>query len=109
MTPVYSVSDPIPLAVYSALPVSAKPQVSANSPPSPIHALTSSSVWLSRSPRDNHSCLLTQAPLSSKRLSELFSTPGQHQFLIPTHSPGRRLRSTDSIASAQAIRFGAYT
>jgi hypothetical protein len=82
MTPVHSVSDPIPLLIYSALPVSAKPPVSANSPTSPLHVLTSSSVWLSRSPRDNHSCLLTQVPLSSKRLSELFSTPGQHQFLI---------------------------
>jgi hypothetical protein len=82
MTPVHSVSGPIPLAVYCALPVSAKLQVSANSPTSSIHVLTSYSVWLSRDPRDNHSCLLTQVPLSSKRLSELFSTPGQHQFLI---------------------------
>jgi hypothetical protein len=75
MTPVHSVSDPVPLPVYSALAVSAKPPVCANSPTSPIHALTSSSEWLSRSPRDNHSCLLTQLPLSSPRLSELFSTP----------------------------------
>ena len=82
MTPVHSVSDPIPLLIYSALPVSAKPPVSANSPTSPLHVLTSSLLWLSRSPRDNHSCLLTQVPLSSERLSELFSTPGQHQFLI---------------------------
>ena len=84
MTSVHSVSDPIPLAVYSALPVSAKPQVSANPPTSPTHALTSSSAWLSRGPRDNHSCLLTEVPLSSTRLSELLSTPGQHQFLIQT-------------------------
>jgi hypothetical protein len=82
MTPVHSLSNPIPLAVYSALPVSAKPSVSANSPTSPIPVLTSSSVWLSRSPRDNHSCLLTQVPLSSKRLSELFSTLRHHQFLF---------------------------
>jgi hypothetical protein len=79
---IHSVSDPIPLAVYSPLPVSAKPQVSANSPTSPIRVLTSSLLWPSRSPRDNHSYLLTQVPLSSKRLSELFSTPRQHQFLI---------------------------
>lgn len=82
MTLVHSVSDPIPLVVHSALPVSAEAQVSANSPTLPIHALTSSSEWLSRSTPDNHSCLLTQVPLLSTRLSELFSTPGQHQFLI---------------------------
>lgn len=82
MTPVHSVFDPTPLAVYSALPVSAKPQLSANSPTSPIHALASSSVWPFRSTRDNHSCLRTHIPLSSTPLSELFSTPRQHQFLI---------------------------
>jgi hypothetical protein len=82
MTPVHSVSYPIPFAVYHALPASAKLQVSASSPTSSSHALTSSSEWLSPSPRDNHSCLLTPLPLSSTRLSELFSTPGQHQFLI---------------------------
>ena len=81
MTPVHSVSAYF-LALYSTLPVSAKPQVSANSPPSPIHALTSSSERLSPSPRDNHSGLFTQVPLSSTPLSELFSTPGQYQFLI---------------------------
>ena len=82
MTLVHSVSDPIPLVVHSALPLSAEAQVSANSPTLPIPALTSSSEWLSRSPRVSHSYLLTQVPPSSTRLSELFSTPGQHQFLI---------------------------
>jgi hypothetical protein len=60
MTPVHSIFNPIPLALYNALPLSAKPQVCANSPPSPIPARTSFSEWLSRSTRDNHSCLLTQ-------------------------------------------------
>jgi hypothetical protein len=82
MTLVQSVSDLIPFVVHSALPVSAEAQVSANSPTLPIHALTSSSEWLSRSTSDNYSCLLTQVPLSSTRLSGPFSTPGQHQFLI---------------------------
>jgi len=81
MTPVHSVSA-YSLAVHSTLPASAKPQVSANSPPSPINALTSSSERRSRSPRDNHSDLFTQVPLSSTPLSELFSTPEQYQFLI---------------------------
>jgi hypothetical protein len=82
MTPVHSVFDVIPVVVPSALPVSAEAQVSANSPTLPIHALTSSAEWLSRSTPDNHSCLLTQVPLSSTRLSELSSAPRQHQFLI---------------------------
>ena len=72
MTLVHPVSHPIPLAVHNALPISAEAQVSANSSTLPIHVLTSSSEWLSRSTPDNHSCLLTQGPLSSTRLSELF-------------------------------------
>jgi hypothetical protein len=82
MTLVHSVFDLIPVVVHSALPVAAEAQVSANSPTLPIHILTSSAEWLSWSLPDNHSCLLTQVPLSSTRFSEPFSTPGQHQSLI---------------------------
>jgi hypothetical protein len=39
---------------------------------------------------------ITQVPLSSKRLSELFSTPGEHQFLI---------QNTQSLAAASLNRL----
>ena len=70
MTPVHPVSYPIPLGDYCALPASAKLQVWASSPTSCSHDLTFSSRWLSPSPRDKDSCLLTPVPLSSTCLSE---------------------------------------
>ncbi|PYU67968.1 MAG: hypothetical protein DMG49_17315 [Acidobacteria bacterium] len=72
----------IHLTVYSALPLSAKPQVCANSPTPPLHALASFHERLSRNIRDDHCCSLTQLALSPHHPFEPFLHTLTRQFLI---------------------------
>jgi hypothetical protein len=66
--------DAIHVAIYTTLPISAEPEVCADSPTRAPHVLSSSYGRLSRSDHHDHCCLLTQIALSS-------------QPLIPTRHP----------------------
>ncbi len=68
MIPVHSVSMLFTLPFTPALPISAEPDVCANSLTMATHVLSFSYDRLSRSIRDDHHCSLTQVALSSQQL-----------------------------------------